>query len=184
MLRVAITGNIASGKSQVEKYIAQEYPVYDADKLAHEVLDNIKDFYGLDVFTDGKIDRQKLAKLVFDNPDIKFKLEQLVHPKVKEKILEIFNKYSNENYVFISVPLLYETGFEVLFDKVILVTVDKNTQLKRLMHRNNLTKEEALKRIHSQLPQNDKVNKADFIIENNFDLRNLEQQVEQVLSKL
>ena len=80
--------------------------------------------------------------------------------------------------------MLYETGFEVLFDKVILVTVDEDTQLKRLMQRNNLTKEEALKRIHSQLPQNDKIQKADFIIENNFDLKNLEQQVEQVLSKL
>ena len=184
MLRVAITGNIASGKSQAEKYIAQLYPVYDADKLAHEVLDNIKDFYSLDVFTEGKIDRQKLARLVFDNPDIKFKLEQLVHPKVKEKILEIFKKHSKDNYVFVSVPLLYETGFDLLFDKVLLITVDKNTQLKRLMQRNNLTEEEALKRINSQSPQNDKAKKADFIIENNTDLKNLELQIKQVLLKL
>ena len=72
MLKVAITGNIASGKSQVEKLISDKnYTVYDTDKIAHDILDKVNDFYGYDVFTDGRIDRKKLGELVFSNPDLK-----------------------------------------------------------------------------------------------------------------
>ena len=184
MLKVAITGNIASGKSQVEKIIGEKFPVYDSDKLAHSVLDELTDFYGYDVFTDGKIDRKKLGKLVFENNDLKKKLEEIVHPIVKEKIYELFEIHKDEQLIFISVPLLYEAGFEKLFDKVILVTVDKEIQLERLMKRNNLSEDEALKRINSQIQQEEKLNKADYIVYNNSDLNNLKQQTEKIMQNL
>lgn len=184
MLKIAITGNIASGKSQVERYLAEIYPVYDTDKIAHKVLDEIKDFYGYDVFTSGKIDRKKLGKLVFSNPELKKKLEMIIHPQVKEILNNIFEKHKNDKFVFVSVPLLFETGFDGMFDKIILVTTDEKTRLERLMKRDNLTEEEALKRINSQISEKEKIEKSDFIIKNKSDIQNLETQIKKVLEQL
>ncbi len=184
-VKIAITGNIASGKSQVERYIQElGYVVYDSDEIAHEVLSEIKDFYGFDVFASGKIDRKKLGKLVFSNLDLKKKLEEATHPKIKEKILELFELHKNDNFIFISVPLLFEAGFESIFDKIILITVDNKLQLSRLMNRNNLTEKEALSRMNSQIPQDKKISKSDYIIENNSTVENLLKQVDFVLSEL
>ncbi len=182
MLKAAITGNIASGKSQVEKIISEKYPVYDADKIAHKILENLKDFYGYDVFTDGKIDRKKLGELVFSNPDLKKKLEEIIHPQVKQEILKIFEQ--DLPVVFISIPLLFETGFDRLFDKIIFVSADSNLRLERLMKRNNFTKEEALRRIQSQGAEEEKIQKSDFVICNNSTLTDLKTQTDLALAKI
>ncbi len=175
--KVAITGNIASGKSQVEKFLAEKFPVYDADKIAHQILDELDDFLGYDVLTDGKIDRKKLGKLVFENKELKQKLEEIIHPKVKEKILELFQKHQNDKLIFISVPLLFEAGFEGLFDEILFISVDKEIQLKRLMSRNNFTKEEALLRMNSQLNPEEKIKKSDYVINNNGSIEELKKLV-------
>lgn len=183
MLKVAITGNIASGKSQVEKFISNKnYPVYDTDKIAHKILEQVKDFYGYDVFTDGKIDRKKLGNLVFSNPDLKKKLEEIIHPKVKEEILKIFKK--GYQIVFISIPLLFETGFDKLFDKIIFVQCDDDIRLQRLMERNHITKTQALSRMNSQQEQEEKIKKSDFILHNNSTIRDLETQVNSLLTDI
>ena len=177
VLKVAITGNIASGKSEAEKLLAKNYPVYDTDKMAHEILDTLTEFEGYDVFTDGHINRKKLGEIVFSNQDAKNKLEKIIHPQVKAKIEEVFENHKNDEIVFISVPLLYETGFETLFDKVLLITIDDDTRLERLIKRDNCTRENALKRINSQMSQDEKAERADFIISNNSDLEYLNNQV-------
>ncbi len=182
MLKVAITGNIASGKSQVEQYLSKIFPVYDTDKIAHKFLNELKDFYGYDVFTEGKIDRKKLGKLVFSNPELKEKLEAIIHPQVKETLNNIFEKHKNDKFIFVSVPLLFEAGFDGMFDKIILVTTDDKTRLQRLMKRDNLTEEEALIRIKSQISEKEKIKKSDFIINNNSDIHNLEIQINQFLT--
>lgn len=175
--KVAITGNIASGKSQVEKVLAENFPVYDTDKIAHQILDELDGFFGYDVLTDGKIDRQKLGRLVFENKELKQKLERIIHPKVKEKILELFEKHQNDKLIFISVPLLFEAGFEGLFDEILFISVDESIQLERLMSRNNLTKKEALSRINSQQKQEEKIKKSDYIINNNGSIEELKKLV-------
>ena len=185
VLKVAVTGNIAAGKSQVEKTLENlGYPVYDSDVIAHTVLDSITDFCGYDVFTDGKIDRKKLGSLVFSNSDLRKKLEELTHPRVKSEILSLFEKHKEDKFVFVSVPLLYEAGFDDIFDKVIFVSVNKDIQLKRLMQRNNLSEKEAMLRISAQMSQDEKIKCADFVIENNSSLEALNVQLENIIGKL
>ena len=184
VLKVAITGNIASGKSQVENFLAEKYPVYDTDKMVHELLNELTDFYGLDVFTNEKIDRKKLGKIVFSNAEYKKKLEDIIHPKVKERISEIFKKHENEKIVFISVPLLYESGFDKLFDKTVIVTTDEKSRIARLMERDNISEDEAMRKINSQLSQEEKVRKADYEIKNYSDIKALKIEIENFLNTI
>ncbi len=168
MLKIAIVGNIASGKSTVENIIEQNgFKVYDTDKIAHQILafnEDVKKIFGTN-------ERKEIAKVVFANPDKLKLLESIIHPLVKLELEKIF---SNEfNIVFVSVPQLFESGLDVMFDKIIYITSEKSIRLARLMQRNNLSKEEALIRIEAQ-SETGKREKSDFIIENNGTVKELE----------
>lgn len=179
MLKIAITGNIASGKSTVENLIkARGYKVYDTDKIAHKFLENsieVKKSFG-------STDRKEIAKIVFNDSKKLRELESIIHPQVKLELESIFNNI--ENIVFVSVPQLFESGFDTLFDKIIFVSADMNIRLQRLMKRNNLSKEEALKRIQAQKSENEKIEKSNFIIFNNNDIADLEVQVKNIIKNL
>ena len=178
MIKIAITGNIASGKSTVERIFEElGFDVYDTDKIAHEILENSEEVKE----TFGTINRAEIAKIVFNDKEKLAILESIIHPKVKEKILEIFDK--ELEVVFISVPQLFEAGFENLFDKIIFVTADENIRKERLIARNSYTPEEALKRIKAQ---NDylKKEKSDYVIENNSDIESLNSEVKKILQEM
>ena len=187
MYKFAISGNIASGKSVVEDILKQKgFIVFDTDKLSHEILSDfksevIKAFEGFDITEGNNISRAKLGKIVFENKDLKKKLEDIIYPKLKERILNIFNENKKEKYVFISIPLLFEVGWENMFDKILFVKTDDNVRLKRLMARNQLTIEEAERRLNSQKSQDLKVKKSDFIICNNDDIINLQKEVDEFI---
>lgn len=161
MIKIAIVGNIASGKSTVEKFIESKgFKVFDTDKIAHSILENnetIKKKFGT-------TDRKELATIVFsDSAKLKL-LESIIHPEVKKELLKIFS--SNESVVFVSVPQLFEAGFENLFDKIIYITADESIRKERLMKRNSISQEEAQRRISAQT-EGSKREKCDYVIENN-----------------
>lgn len=185
MAKIAISGNIAAGKSVVETFLKEKgYIVIDTDNLAHEILDTSEEvklaFKDFDIIANDKICRKKLGAIVFNNSTQKEILESIIHPQIINKIKEI----NSDTPIFISVPLLFEAKMQNLFDKIIFVTADANIRLERLMKRNSLTKEEALLRINAQDSEDDKIKQSDFIIYNNSDINSLNQQLEKVLEKI
>lgn len=189
MLKVAITGNIASGKSTVEKILQEKnYKVLDADIVAHDLLKNknvetqLKEiFKDYDILENDKISRSKLAKIVFDDEILRKKLESILHPLVKDEIERFFYSNKNEKIIFVSIPLLFEAGFEKLFDKIILVLAEDETRLQRLMKRNDLSEEHAKNRINIQLCQNKKIPLVDYVIYNNGSIEDLLEKVERTI---
>lgn len=190
MISIAIVGNIASGKSTVENVLRKKgYKVFDSDIIAHEVLDDLSEkileaFKDYDISENGKISRQKLGALVFDDKNLKEKLENIVHPEIKDRLKKIFEENKLEKYIFVSIPLLFEVGWRNLFDKILFIYTEDKIRLNRLMQRNNFTKDEALARIKSQLPQEEKVKVSDFIINNNHSIDVLQKYIERFIIQL
>ena len=176
MLKVAIVGNIASGKTTVEKIIEEKgFKVYDTDKIAHDILAFNEDV--LNSF--GTNDRKELGKIVFSNPEKLKQLEEIIHPLVKKELLKIFE--SDLKIVFISVPQLFEAGFDTMFDKIIYITADENIRKERLIKRNSFTPEEALIRIKAQ-KEADMAKRIKFVKKNNGSIEELEEQTLKILS--
>lgn len=181
MIKVGISGKIASGKSEAEKIIKEKgFLVFDLDILARNLFENDKDIR-LKILNEFKtLDKKEIAKIVFNNFQKKENLENIIHPKLKEIIFELFEKYKNEKIIFISGALLFKSGFYKFFDKTIYVDANKELRIERLIKRNNITKKEALLKIDAQ----DDSNLADFIIENNKDFLNLKEKIEQTLNSI
>lgn len=194
MIKVALTGNIASGKSQVEKILLSlGYKVADTDKINHFILASdlsaikeIKEsFEEDDILDENKnISREKLGQIVFSAGWKKVKLEEILHKKIFDKVNEFFEQNKDEQLVFVSVPLLFETKQEDNFDKIVFISADEDIRLKRLMERNNYSEQYAKIRIASQKKEAEKIKKSDYIIYNNSDFINLRKQVNNVLNQL
>ena len=194
MLSVGLTGNIASGKSIVESYFEKKgIPVINADDVTHELIEKDREiqskikklFAQEDIFNDnGSLSRSKIGRIVFSDQDKLEELENIIHPAVIKKIEEFFDKNRDAQIAIASVPLLFEIDIQPMFDKTILVCADKKIRLQRLMNRNGYSLEHALDRINSQISQEEKRNIADFIIENNNDILELELQINKIIERL
>lgn len=189
-LVVGITGGIGSGKSSVSKYlISLGYKVIDTDIISKEVAENkvflesVRLVFGDEYIESGKLNRKKMGELVFNNKDANKKLTSLIHPIIKQKVIDEI-RICNEKVVFVDVPLLYESGFDDLCHKVICVYTNRDINIDRLMLRDQLTEDDAVVRINSQMDLDIKKQKAHFIIDNSLDLCYTYKQVDEVIIKL
>ena len=162
-LIIGLTGGIASGKSTIANMLKNEgITVIDADvesRLAveqgEEAYDHIVNHFGKSILLeDGSINRAKLGEIIFNNKEERMKLNEIVHPAVRKRMLQKKKAAENngEAIIVMDIPLLFESKFTELVDKTLLVFVDEDIQLQRLMERNHYSKQEALARIHSQMP--------------------------------
>lgn len=189
---IGLTGSIASGKSTVSNILKDMgYLVVDCDDINHRLLKKARPGYNavLEEFGEeildehGQIDRKKLGKLVFNDNKLKEKLNQILHPLIKKRVIEEIN-ILNEGLVFIDCPLLFETDFHELCDLTVVVYVNMDTQIRRLMDRDKITFPEALKKIYAQMSLDEKLTLADFVIDNCHSLGDLEWQIKQLLFRL
>ena len=188
---IGLTGGIGSGKSTIANYIASKgIPVYIADEEAKklmelpEVITSVQSIFSenvLDKF--GKLDRKKIADLVFNSPTQLPQLNNIVHPLVKNHFIEWLKIHSNAPFVIKEVAILFETGGNTACDKVILVTAPEEIRIERAMKRDNVSKETIVSRMNNQLPESEKITKSDFII-HNTDLNKTFIQVDEILKIL
>ena len=195
MLRVALTGGIATGKSYVlDQFRRRGVPCLDADALAHGVMTAgtestaaIAARFGADVLcADGSVDRAALAPLVFADPMARRDLEAIVHPAVYRAIavgLRAFELVGDDALALADIPLLYESGHAGDFDRVIVTACPEASQLERLRER-GLDDESARRRMAAQWPTDDKVARADFVIDTSRTPADTDRQVDQVLARL
>ena len=190
-MNIGITGSIACGKSTVSDYLKEKgYTIIDADKLGYVALTSedvkrrLSETFGANILVNNEISREVLGKLVFGNDNNLKKLNNIIHPKIKELILKLQEEHENEDLVFLDIALLYEANFVDLVEKVAVVYVDEDVQLERLMTRNFLSKEEALKRIESQMSPQEKASLGDFVINNSYRKEDTFQQIDEILEKL
>ena len=196
MLKIGLTGGIGSGKSEVSNFL-QSWGAYifDADKEAKSIINNnleaqkeiIKEF-GSDVIDPNQtINRQKLARIAFQDEFHQQTLNAIIHPYVFKKINNSFEKIkieNNHNCFVVDAALIYESGADTHMDYVIVVSSLISHRTERVMSINNITREDFLKRVSLQWPEEDKVNMADYIIQNNSDLESLEKEAKKVFDTL
>lgn len=195
MKLVGLTGGIASGKSTVAKILQSlGAAIVNADDLAREVVEpgheawkEIVASFGADILqSDQTLDRQKLRTLIFNQPKARKRLESIIHPRVRALAEERIRQYAAAGYpvVIYEVPLLFEGNLQEWLRPVILVACDVETQTARLQKRDHLTAAEAEKHIAAQMSLKDKRRLADYVIENNGSLEDLERQTRQILEEL
>ena len=190
---IGLTGGIASGKTTVSDYLKKRgYIVLDADAYSKKTtakngpaIPAIIEAFGADIVDEaGELDRKKLGSIIFNDADKRRELNEIVHPLIREMMNADEEKYIQKGHVFLDIPLLFENGLNERCDYVVTVFVDRDTQIKRLTARNDLTVEEAEARINSQMPLTEKVQKSDFRLDNNGTVEMLYEQIDRFTEDL
>lgn len=186
---IGITGGIACGKSLVTSYLLnKKYNIIDCDEISHYVLTidfikkELRKIFGDEIFINDEVDRKKLGKIIFNDS----KKNEYLRAIVFSQIFTIINKKISESkgIVFLDAPLLFEYNIEFLADKIIVVKTTKEEQIKRLMNRDNIDREYAIKKINSQMPIEEKIKKANYIIDNSNSVEDTYVQIKQILEIL
>ncbi|MGO1923605.1 MAG: dephospho-CoA kinase [Jeotgalicoccus sp.] len=190
---IGLTGGIASGKTTVSDYLKERgYNVLDADAYSRKTtakngpaIPAIKKAFGDDIVNaEGELDRKMLGNIIFNDADKRRELNEIVHPLIRDMMNSDEQKFIREGHVFLDIPLLFENGLNERCDFVVTVFVDRDTQIKRLTARNDLTIEEAEARINSQMPLTEKVRMSEYRLDNNGNLDALYEQIDRFTEEL
>ncbi|MBW8382256.1 MAG: dephospho-CoA kinase [Youngiibacter sp.] len=194
MLRIGITGGIASGKTTVVRHISGKgIPVVDADIVSREVLElypkimeYLKAKYGDLVFKAGQLDRKELGRIIFSSEKDRKAYTDVIMPFIRLEIEKRLDELESKGYeaAILDAPLLFEEGFEKDMDCSILIYAEPSVQLQRLMKRNEITEEEARRMITSQMPVKKKLELADYVVDNSGDLERTKEEIDMVFMKM
>ena len=194
MLRIGITGGIASGKTTVVRHISGKgIPVVDADIVSREVLElyprimeYLKAKYGDLVFKDGLLDRKGLGRIIFSSEKDRKAYTDVIMPFIRLEIEKRLDELESKGYeaAILDAPLLFEEGFEKDMDCSILIYAEPSVQLQRLMKRNEITEEEARRMITSQMPVKKKLELADYVVDNSGDIERTKEEIDMVFMKM
>jgi dephospho-CoA kinase len=188
MAVIGITGGISTGKTsfcQCLRELVSTAKFFDADQAAHQLVEldpevkkEIRHEFGTGIFSaGGNLNRDKLRAIVFGDAAKRRALEQILHPRIRREWSEEAETHRNSpDFFFADIPLLYETGGEALCDRVVVVACSFRIQLQRLMERTSLERAAAEQMINSQMPLNEKIERADHVIWNNGDQTGLAEQ--------
>ncbi|MDR0823279.1 MAG: dephospho-CoA kinase [Endomicrobium sp.] len=189
---LGLTGSIGSGKTQAAKFF-KELGAYiiDADKISRKLtakgqdsLKEIAEIFGQDILTSkGSLNRKKLGKIIFNNTKAKKALENIIHDKIIAEIRRISAQQCRKSDIIIDAPLLFEIGLDKICDKTIVIWTPLSEQIKRLYKRSKLTRPQIETRINSQMPIAQKMQKADFVIDNSKNKIRLKQKVKALYSR-
>ncbi|MGP1598632.1 dephospho-CoA kinase [Peptoanaerobacter stomatis] len=187
---IGITGSIASGKSEVSKYISSKgYKITDADYISRNITKKgnigykvIIDNFGHVIDKSEEIDRKKLSNIVFNDSKQLEKLNSLLHPLIFEEIDKNIKAFNKEKTVFLDAPLLFETMLYKKCDEIILIYCDEKTQIQRIVLRDNTDEEKARLIIEKQMSVEEKMKKSNYIVENNTTLDKLYFKIDEVLN--
>ena len=183
---IALTGGIGTGKSSASALFSLNgFKVIDADKIAHSILKNnglaIANMFGQEYVIDGMVDRKNLGKLIFADQESRKKLEAFIHPKIFSAVEIESQKLENLRFPYlIDIPLFFERHGVYPIDKTVLIYAPRETQIKRVIERDQLNQDEVIQRINSQLPIDEKLNLSTWIIKNSSSLKFLQSEVERV----
>ncbi len=195
MLKIAITGGAGSGKSVVARMFQElGAAVLDADEIAHQVVavgaaawQELKEAFGPEFFReDGALDRDRMARLVFADPQARSRLNAIVHPHVAREIRERLESLERQGVkmVLVEVPLLFEAGLQGGYDRVIVVDAAPQEQMQRLQARDQRSEAEIQGIIDAQMPLKDKAARADYVVDNRGSLNETRRQVETIWQEL
>lgn len=192
MLKIGITGGIGCGKSAVCRLLEQNgIPIIQADLVARELMEThpkirsqIKAAFGDEIYLpDGKLDRKRLAEIIFNDEAAKLRINRIVHPHViayQKDRLEQLAQTGKYHFAGVEAALIFEARTESQFDVIVVVAASEQTVIQRLMQRDGLSREEISKRIAAQMPLSEKIKRADIVIYNDGSLDELNHKVKRL----
>ena len=192
MFAVGLTGGIASGKTTISNLFARRgVPVIDTDVISRGLLepgeqayDQVRAHFGDEVVdADGRIRRARLREIVFGNRRQKAWLETMLHPLIYQRSLDTIRRHRGDDYVLVVIPLLFETNFQSLVDRILVVDCPAEVQIERLIARDGIDADLARKMIAQQLPNDERIARAHDVIDNRRDDADLEPEVERLHRK-
>jgi len=187
---IGLTGGIGSGKTTIANYFMKSgVPVYIADDQARkimqsdEIIEEIKKTFGIDIFENGILNREKLAQIVFNDPEKLKLLNAIIHPAVKKHFRNWILDHKNAPFIIYEAAILFESGSYKDCDKIISVTAPMESRIQRVIDRDNSSREQVLKRINAQWNDYQRIAKSDYVIENDS-IENAKSEVDKILKIL